>query len=172
MAIDITKVTTGAITGTGNFDKLMQVAKLHLFEEYKAQRITGDKYAEVYMAIMNQVLAQAIQFTVSAESTNQQLLSERAKVQDKLPELVGLTDAEGTVQGSIGKQKSVYDAQIKGFKDKSIQDATKAMMDIWTVQRSTDSGIQPNEKTNLYDSNIGSSVKVLFDQVGIPVKPV
>lgn len=163
--INITDITTGTIDGTGSFDKLMQVAKLHLMEEYKAERITGDKYAEVYMSVMNNVMAQSIQFSLQALTSNaneelikQKIKTEKAQIEDTVDGV--------PVTGSIGKQKSVYDAQIKGFKDDALQKAAKMMVDVWNIQRSTDEAIAPNNQNQLHDLNIGNAVKALGLQVG------
>lgn len=227
MSISISDITTGTIQGTGDFDVLVRAAKEHLLVEYKAGRITGDKYAEAYIAIVNQVLAMAIQFRVQSEQINVQslltdeqkalikaqtaqvvaetinvpkqglVLDKQASNLDKDLEVktkdialresnIQLTDqkvktekAQTTdlidgvsVAGTVGKQKEVYDAQIKGFKDDALQKATKTMTDIWSVQRSTDTGIQPTTETKLYDSNIGSAVSSLFTSLGISVAPV
>lgn len=283
MSISISDITTGSIQGTGDFDVLVRAAKEHLLLEYTSNRITGDKYAEAYIAIVNQVLAMAIQFRVQSEQINvQSLLTDEQKalikaqtaqviaetlnvpkqglvldkqvlqidkqiaqldaellnipkqgvildkqasqiekqvtqldaeilnipkqgilldkqasnldvdIQVKTKDIalresnIKLTDQktktemaqtldliDGTaVKGTVGKQKEVYDAQIKGFKDDALQKATKTMTDIWSVQRSTDTGIQPTTETKLYDSNIGSAVSSLFTSLGISVAPV
>lgn len=227
MTISISDITTGSIQGTGDFDVLVRAAKEHLLVEYTSNRITGDKYAEAYIAIVNQVLAMAIQFRVQSEQINvQSLLTEEQKELIKAQTLqvkaetlnvpkqgivldkqasnldkdlevktkdillresnIQLTDQKVktekaqimdlidgvAVKGTVGKQKEVYDAQIKGFKDDALQKATKTMTDIWSVQRSTDTGIQPTTETKLYDSNIGSAVSSLFTSLGISVAPI
>lgn len=269
MSISIGDITSGSITGNGDFDVLVRAAKEHLLVEYTAGRITGDKYAEAYIAIVNQVLAVAVQFRVQSEQINvQSLLTDEQKalikaqtaqvqaetlnvpkqgvVLDKqalqldedikrvtatieqvkaqtqqinaevvnIPKQGIILDKQAsnldkdlsvkekdialresniqltnqktkteeaqildmvdgtTVAGTIGKQKEVYDAQIKGFKDDALQKATKTMTDIWSVQRSTDVGIQPTSETKLYDSNIGSAIQSLFTSLNIPVAPV
>ena len=161
------------------FDKLTSKFKAELMVEYKAQRITGDKYAEVYNALMAQSMQQAVGFVIQAQQGDanseliaQKVITEKAQVQDKITELVTPNGNEGIVLGTVGKQKSVYDAQVKGFKDKSMQDAAKSMIDVWSVQRSTDSGISPNQENKLYDTNIGAAVNALYTQIGIaPAAP-
>lgn len=161
------------------FGKLTSTFKEELMLEYKAQRITGDKYAEVYNALMAQAMQQSVGFVIQAQQGDanaelmaQKLITEKAQVQDKITELVIPNGNEGIVLGTVGKQKSVYDAQVKGFKDKSMQDAAKSMIDVWSVQRSTDSGIRPNQENKLYDTNIGAAVNALYTQIGIvPAAP-
>lgn len=269
MSISIGDITSGSMTGNGDFDVLVRAVKEHLLGEYSAGRITGDKYAEAYIALVNQAMAMAIQFRIQSEQVNiQSLLTDEQKalivaqtdqvkadtlnipkqgiVLDKqalqLDEQIKLTTGQiaqveaqtqqinadilnipkqgiildkqasnldkdlmvkekditlrqsnidltdqktkteqaqildmvdgVTVQGTIGKQKAVYDAQIKGFQDDALQKATKTMTDIWSVQRSTDVGIQPTAETKLYDSNIGSAIESLFTSLKIPVASV
>lgn len=262
MTISISDITTGSINGTGDFDLLMKAAKEHLQLEYSYGRITSDKYAEAYIALMGQVLGASIQFKLQSEQVNKQseladeqkalivaqtaqvtaetsnvpkqgiLLDKQAtkvdadtqltnaqilnipkegivldrqvlsidkdiEVKDKdiavkdiqirsVQSQISLTDQKtitekaqtvdiingAAVQGTVGKQKEVYDAQIKGFENDAIQKATKTMTDIWSVQRSTDVGIQPTPETKLYDSNIGSAVSKLFGNLNIPLASV
>lgn len=173
--ITISDITTGAINGTGSFDKLMQTAKLHLMEEFKQERITGDKYAEAYISIMNNVLAQSIQFSlqVTTASANEELIKQKIKTEKA--QIEDQVDGVGVV-GTVGKQKEVYDAQIKGFKDDALMKATNAMIGVWQVQRTTDEGISPNNQNMLHDVNIGNAVTALGQQVGfsvtVAVKPV
>ncbi|WVI66561.1 hypothetical protein pVco7_gp115 [Vibrio phage pVco-7] len=293
--VDINDITTGVIDGDGSFDKLMAVAKLHLIDELKNQRISGDKYAEVYMATMQAVLTTATQFSLSAIQTNKQLeltseqikqviaqtaqteaqtlnipkegilLDKQALIADEqknqlqaeilnipkqgqlLDKQVELADAQeaqvkaetlnvpkqgilldaqakltgsqdaqvqaetvnvgkqgnlidkqvdqatsaiavndanielttqrkkteqaqildsvdgAVVAGTVGKQKDVYSAQIKGFKDDAITKATKMMIDVFSVQRSTDDGFAPPSK--LTNPEIDKMVATMTTQV-------
>lgn len=175
--LNVNDITTGAIDGTGTFDVLMKTVFLHLQREYSANRITGDAYAKAYIEIMNNTLAQATQYIVSASqaSANEDLIkaqieligyqgvSEQAKYKDVVNGL--------NITGSIGKQKDVYTAQIKGFKDSALQSIAKTMMDIWSVQRSTDEGIIPTPESKLYDGNIGNAVTEMLTNAGITIAP-
>jgi hypothetical protein len=61
---DVTNFTDGNITGTGTFDVMMASAREHLKLEYEAGRITGDRFADVYLATMGQVLQTANQYAL------------------------------------------------------------------------------------------------------------
>ncbi|ARM71104.1 hypothetical protein pVco5_115 [Vibrio phage pVco-5] len=258
--VDINDITTGVIDGDGSFDKLMAVAKLHLIDELKNQRISGDKYAEVYMATMQAVLTTATQFSLSAIQTNKQLeltseqikqlqaeilnIPKQGQLLDKQVELADAQEAQvkaetlnvpkqgilldaqakltgsqdaqvqaetvnvgkqgnlidkqvdqatsaiavndanielttqrkkteqaqildsvdgAVVAGTVGKQKDVYSAQIKGFKDDAITKATKMMIDVFSVQRSTDDGFAPPSK--LTNPEIDKMVATMTTQV-------
>ena len=90
-------------------------------------------------------------------------ISEQAKYKDVVDGL--------NITGSIGKQKDVYTAQIKGFRDSALQSIAKTMMDIWSVQRSTDEGIIPTPESKLYDGNIGNAVTEMLTNAGITIAP-
>ena len=147
--VDVTNITTGVIDGDGIFDKFMQVLKLHLQGEVSAGRITGDNFAEAYIAMTNLALTQAVGFTLQAPQANAQeeLIQSQIKLteQKTKTELGQISDTvDGVpVTGLLGKQKQVYAAQIKGFKDDAFNKAAKIAVDVWNVQRSTDEAITP-----------------------------
>lgn len=153
--VSIADVTTGALDGTGAFDVLMQSAKLHLAQEFTAGRITGDKYAEAYIAMTNQSMAQAIQFALQAKLMNQRIKTEAAQIEDTIDGI--------PVGGSVGKQKEVYAAQIKGFKDDAMSKVLKMMIDVFSVQRSTDDAFAP--PSTLANPKIDEMVTATLAQV-------
>lgn len=153
--VTLADVTTVALDGTGAYDVLMQSMKLHLAEEFKAGRITGDKYAEAYISMSNQVMAQAIQFVLQSKLMSQKIKTEAAQTEDIIDGV--------PVGGTVGKQKDVYAAQIKGFKDDAITKATKMMIDVFSVQRSTDDAFAP--PTKLTNPEIDKMVQVMTTQV-------
>ena len=65
--ITIEDITTGSVSGTGIFDKLMQTINLHLLNEFQADRITKSDYGQVYVSALNATLQQAIQFELSKD---------------------------------------------------------------------------------------------------------
>lgn len=156
---DVT-VGSGTLTGDGAFDIFMQAAMVHLRREYSEGRINGDKYAEAYIAIMNNVLNVAAQFAVNKVNTTNQAKVQEAQIADEV-------DGK-PVTGVVGKQKAVYDAQIKGFKDDALQKAAKMLVDTWSVRKSTDTDGTIVDGTNkLEDASIGKAIKALGDSVGI-----
>ena len=194
--LDVNDVTTGAIDGTGTFDILMKTVFLHLQREYAAQRITGDMYAKAYIEIMNSTLAQAIQYIVAAAQTsandelikaqiaqiNAQIDQSRAQV-DQIRSQIELIGYQGVseqakyldvingklVEGTIGKQKEIYAAQAKGFKDSALQSVAKTMIDTWSVRRTTDEATLTSPESKLYDGNIGNAIQEMFTSLNIPV---
>lgn len=92
------KLTTSTINGAGVFDVLMQATKLHLKEEYDAQRITGQEYSTVYLGALSAVLQTATQFLMNEQQVQkinadiglvrQQTVTELSNTDDNIP--VGL----------------------------------------------------------------------------------
>ena len=187
--LDVSNVTTGTIDGTGTFDVLMQTVFLHLQREYASGRITGDMYAKAYIEIMNNTLAQATQYVVAAfqATANDDLVAAQIRKINKDIELVTeqieLIDYQGiseqakyldvvngqVIAGTIGKQKDVYTAQTKGFKDSALQSLAKTMIDTWSVRRSTDEGTTTTPESKLYDGNIGNAIEAMFANLQVPV---
>jgi hypothetical protein len=60
--ITVDDLTTGALDGTGVFDKLMVSVKAHLTQEYRDQRIKGPEFATVYLGALDNVLNTSVQF--------------------------------------------------------------------------------------------------------------
>ena len=194
--IDIADVTTGSLDGTGSFDVLMQTMTLHLMREYTAGRITGDVYAKAYIEVLNATLAQATQFVVSQAqvAANDELLAAQIRQIDsniltneaqvrqidgqiKLLGYQGISEqakyldtVDGLkIAGTIGKQKEIYAAQAKGFKDSALQSAAKTMIDTWSVRRTTDESTLTSPESKLYDGNIGNAIQEMFTSLNIPV---
>ena len=189
--LDVSNVTTGTIDGTGTFDVLMQTVFLHLQREYASGRITGDMYAKAYIEIMNNTLAQATQYVVAAfqATANDDLVAAQIRKINKDIELVTeqieLIDYQGiseqakyldavngqVIAGTIGKQKDVYTAQTKGFKDSALQSVAKTMIDTWSVRRSTDESTGTTPESKLYDGNIGNAVEAMLTNLNVPIAP-
>ena len=73
---DIKGITTAEVTagentliGSGVFDVFMQAMDKHLEREFKGNRITGSQYAEVYTAVANQVMGQAVSFALQKDQS-------------------------------------------------------------------------------------------------------
>jgi hypothetical protein len=65
IATELANLTRESLSGVGVFDTLMRTVKIHLQDEYDAQRITGHEYATVYLGALNAVLQTSAQFLVN-----------------------------------------------------------------------------------------------------------
>jgi len=113
---NIESLTTGALDGTGVFDKLLQSTKLHLQEEYDRGRITGQEYTTVYLGSLTAVLQQSVQFLLNNKThekigaeialIRQQTVTELVKTDNLIPAGLGFNDStavEGAVAGELLK---------------------------------------------------------------------
>lgn len=65
--LTIDDITSGSVTGTGIFDKLMATVAAQLQSEFQADRITKSDYGQIYVSALNATLAQAIQFLLTKD---------------------------------------------------------------------------------------------------------
>jgi len=178
LTVDISNVTN--LAGTGNFDILCKSVSDKLMVEYAADRITGDKYAEAYIALMNNALNQSIQFTLQEANTNAQLemteeqrqlllwkiVTEQAQTQ---PEVTLPNGSVVEVHGSVGKQIAVHEAQIKGFDMKRFIDNAKMRSEVTNVMISSqDITDIPKEFSK---AAVDKAVQLVGNAVGQPPTP-
>lgn len=106
LAIPLDRLTTVALDGSGVFDALMRATKLHLQEEYEAERITGKEYTTVYLGALTAVLQTATQFLMNEQQVHlinaqiglvrQQTVTELANTCDSIPEGLGFNHVPAT----------------------------------------------------------------------------
>ena len=71
-------LTTGSITGTGTFDKLMVGVAAQLKGEFDSNRITGAEYTKAYIGITQSALSIAAQFLLGKDSAYWQAVQAQA----------------------------------------------------------------------------------------------
>lgn len=96
--IVIEDVTTGTIDGTGIFDKLMVSVKSHIQDEYDKGRLKGADYANVYLGVMQAVLAQSIEFSLREKQTETQIKLTEAQIKESYTDRV-LKDKQAAMLG-------------------------------------------------------------------------
>lgn len=199
MAAILTKdLTTGAVGGAGVFDQLMVSVDAHLSREFKANRIKGTDYAQVYVGSMSAAMQNAVQFLLGKQAADKQAellasqtLTEAYTLSDLLPaqidklaaEIALLGQKKSTeeaqikdivddlaVVGVIGKQKLLYGKQTDGFDRDAEQKAAKMMIDTWAIRVSAGAskGVVP---TNMGGSQ--ANIRLAVDDMlrGIGVDP-
>ncbi|MER9436700.1 hypothetical protein NKJ04_17555 [Mesorhizobium sp. M0618] len=67
--ISIEDLTTGAVGGSGSFDKLMVSLVNHLKVEFEANRISGAEYTKAYIGVVGAALSSATQFLLSKDQS-------------------------------------------------------------------------------------------------------
>lgn len=91
LSIGMDDLTTVDLNGTGVFDCLMQATFEHLQEEYNAQRITGDDYANVYLQSIQNVLHTSLQYLINEQHINK-IVAEIGLIRQKIASELALTD--------------------------------------------------------------------------------
>jgi hypothetical protein len=104
--ITVTDLTTGALGGTGVFDKLMDANKAHLEAEFAKNRITGADYAQVYLGALQATMNAAVSFLVERDliALKADLLDKQVENEAKNGELI---DAQ------VCKLKAEYDLTME-----------------------------------------------------------
>jgi hypothetical protein len=154
----ISDITTGAVDGSGIFDKLMQAGEIHLKREFDTNRITGKEYSTVYLGMMQSAMAQAIQFLSASKQAD--LLAQK-----KVTELTQTEDATG---GTIGKQQALITAQTNGFARDAEQKLAKIFSDVYAINRSA-LGSSATIPTALEDPDIANVMIKAADGIGVTI---
>jgi hypothetical protein len=112
-APDISQLTTKSLTGTGVFDVLMSTVSLHLLEEFKQGRITGEEYTTVYLGALTAVLQQSNAFLANHHSEakiraeiglmRQKTVTELAQTDDDIPLGLGF-NTDTAIEGLVAQQ--------------------------------------------------------------------
>ena len=63
-------LTTGVVSGSGVFDKLMQVTRAHLDVEFDKNRIRGAEYSQVYLGQLTQVMSTSLQYLLQKDKVS------------------------------------------------------------------------------------------------------
>ena len=95
------------------------------------------------------VLASIGKINKEVEVLDQRKATEKAQIAD--------TVDGASVTGVLGKQKNLYQAQTDGFARDAEQKLTKTLLDIWSVQRTTDEGFTVTG-TGVTNTEIGEVV--------------
>jgi len=105
--INITDITNGSIVnnaweGTGIFDALMTAVNKNVEIQYNSGRITGTDYANVYLASLQAVLQQSVDFALRQKLTEEQIAlayTDRV-IKDKEAAALGLDGVVKTLNNS------------------------------------------------------------------------
>lgn len=79
--ITLALLTDTTVGGAGVFDKLMTASKAHLRAEYDASRITGQDYTKAYIAMIEQCMANGVQFLLQKDQVYWQAVLAKAQAQ-------------------------------------------------------------------------------------------
>lgn len=142
--VDVTDITTGAISGTGYFDKFMAAINVQIDLQFGKQRLQKADFATVYLGSLQLALQQAVAYVATVEQVtastsrsaaenallNQKTLTEKAQIHDDT------ADATTVVEGAIGQQRALQAQQALGFVRDAEQKALKIILDTWSISKS------------------------------------
>lgn len=115
--VDIKDLTSGTLDGTGSFDVMMRVIALHLDQQFKAQRITGNEYADTYLKAMQLAVQAGVQFTLENTKTATELAlieaQTRAVEEDIILKQLQRVQLQGQIE-MLQDQKALLHAQVTG----------------------------------------------------------
>jgi len=105
-------LTTVDLEGTGVFDKLMATVNLHIYREFKGNRITGDQYAKVYTELMGGVLGSSVQFLLSKDQAHWSAIT--AQMQARIAQIQATKALIELEEAKVLAQKAIFDMQNSG----------------------------------------------------------
>lgn len=174
----IADVTAGedTLTGPGAFDVFMQAMDKHLEREFKGNRITGSQYAEVYTAVSNQVMAQAVTFALQAPQAKWGAIM--AQMQARVAEIQVTEAMVRLEQAKIEASKSNFELNLTAaqYALTKMQTATEeanhdsAVADVAikefqrTYQQPADLSITQFERTQVMPSTVAMN-KIQVDRI-------
>lgn len=162
-AVNVDDLTTGALDGTGVFDKIMATVTLHVGNEFAKGRITGKDYANVYLGSIAAVLNASVAFLTQSKEVEklnaeigllrQKTVSELVNSSNTIPAGLGF-NISTNIEGTADRQNKLYEAQTAGFSRDAEQKLTKILVDTWSVRRTTDDGTVASVSNGLDDESI------------------
>lgn len=190
----VTDITTGAVSGTGIFDKLMVGINAQLNDQYLKNRITGAEYTKAYIALTEAALTQSVGFLLTKEKQYWETLVTQQQARTAL---VGVTTAKvqleavkrqamllneqyeaaraqtvdtrsdgiTAIAGTIGAQKGLYDQQKESYVQKTRLDVTKVFTDAFAIKKTVDS--VTDNPLQFADNEIDEVVAALRTGVGM-----
>ena len=125
------------VTGDGILDDMMETVTMHLDAQFKLGRITGTEYATVYLAAVQSVMAQAVQYTVGQAKANSEIDLLFQKEITEFAQTDQLTKIAPSATSVMGAQALLSIEQAKGFKWNADQKYLKTILDAWSINIST-----------------------------------
>jgi len=110
--VTLQELTECDVKGNGVFDKLMSSVDAHIAREFKGNRLTGDKYAEVYTSVMVAVLGQSTQFLLQKDKARWDAVT--AQMDARIAEIKATEALILLEKSKVDTQKAIFDMQNSG----------------------------------------------------------
>lgn len=111
-SVSLEELTEGALDGEGVFDRMMAAVDLHIQREFKNNRITGSQYAEVYTAVVNEVLSKATQFVLAKDQAKWAAIT--AQMQARVAEIAATEALINLEKTKAETLKMIFDMRNSG----------------------------------------------------------
>lgn len=123
MAVDITvdDLTTGSVTGTGAYDRLMATVSAQLESQFKQNRINSSDFAKIYTQAIQYALQAAVQFELGREAAAAQaelLIAQKGLVTQQ--ELNAVKEGENTDADTANKQQQLINLTSENLRIKAL----------------------------------------------------
>lgn len=127
--INLTDVTNGSVVngkwvGTGVFDKLAEAVSANIQIQYDQGQIKGSDYANAYVASLQNVLQQSIEYVLREKLTSAQI--------DDIAKSIEVKERSMVVQESELADKLLTSARQRAVMDKDIEVKTEQKKEIYT----------------------------------------
>ena len=153
------------VNSSGYFKELMDSINAYIKKEYDSGRLSGAQYAEVYLAMMQTALQQAIQYGLQApiaeaqiEVFNKEADTKQYTLDNLLPAQLGLVNQQ---TNTSLKQSELYNAQITAFNKKTIIEKADLLTKSWAVLSSTAGTAEALDTTGMF----GVTIKSVLDDI-------
>lgn len=104
------ELTENSLEGEGVFDVMMSVMDKHIEREFKGNRITGSQYAEVYTAVANNVMNQAVGFVLQKDQAKWAAVT--AQMQARIAEIQATQALIELEKAKVDATKAVFDMNM------------------------------------------------------------
>lgn len=146
--MEIADITSGTVSGTGVFDSLMRAVRVHLDQEFKQNRFSGEDYSSLYLSAMNAVLQQSIQYALTKDQSDAQarlLLAQAAKTADE----------ERLVEQQL---QNLVTEQLNLVKQGTQLDKQNALLSEQILKSAADTALVNQQKINLVAEKSNTSL--------------
>lgn len=180
MAVDITvdDLTTGSVTGTGAYDRLMATVSAQLESQFKQNRINSSDFAKIYTQAIQYALQAAVQFELGREAAAAQaelLIAQKGLVTQQ--ELNAVKEGENTDADTANKQQQLINLTSENLRIKALTAQVEAetlnvpkqglLLDAQKIDVEASTSLKAQQESNLAKEalNIPKQGQVLDAQV-------
>ena len=144
--------------------KLVNIPKEGLVLDAQAAKLTQDTanaLTENAVLVATECKLRA-EFDHISEQTLKSAAEKELLNQKKVTEMAQVTSTGIDADSVIGRQKSLYQAQTKGYERDAEQRTADLMMKSWATRRTTDAAVVADGVNKLSDSHVGRAIEKML----------